>query len=593
MGLRVAVQSGNWSSGSTWNGGVLPTTGDVVASNTYTVTIDQNVNVDSITNTAQSIVTEVPLMTSNTTPSGIASANVELIGNSAYLAFNRNTTIGSAWHGSTVPTWLAYEFPQPIAIDKYQMVLRGEVYDPRSWTFEAWDGSSWIILHTVSGSAGSYTSPNIGNSTPYNKYRVNISATNGSYAIIIELYLYQYLSTSSATAGGEFVLDGGVNLTCTNSGNGITSAIAPTITYSSSISSSITSNIIGSTTTNISTIVHSGSGSLNIVGNVYGSTANANTTITMTGFGNLNIVGNVFGPATSVVNCNVILINNSSNVVNIVGNIIGSGTQKQMIRLLNGTLNIVGNVTVINTTANFVQPIVTTNGNLTITGNLSCDNIVGGSDLTSYCLSNGASCTTNIIGNIIGDINQNSTRQTYCLISSGYVKQIGYISAGRLYPSFVSTAAGAINILTGPFISSTYGVLPIYVSRMHYFRTSGSYFEFRDNSTDGALSPGAIASASRLVSPDTVIDAPSPSNVRFGTTYASGSMTGTMQVPAAQNVQYGVLVDNTVGTAALKPSDVWDMALTNISASNSIGVRIKNAATVETVGSQLQSLLNG
>jgi hypothetical protein len=52
MALRYAVASGDWSATATWNGGTLPTASDDVYSNTFTVTIDQNVTVLSLRNTA-------------------------------------------------------------------------------------------------------------------------------------------------------------------------------------------------------------------------------------------------------------------------------------------------------------------------------------------------------------------------------------------------------------------------------------------------------------------------------------------------------------------------------------------------------------
>jgi hypothetical protein len=55
MPVRYAVASGNWSNTATWNSGVslgLPTASDDVFTNTYTVTIDQNINISSISNRA-------------------------------------------------------------------------------------------------------------------------------------------------------------------------------------------------------------------------------------------------------------------------------------------------------------------------------------------------------------------------------------------------------------------------------------------------------------------------------------------------------------------------------------------------------------
>jgi hypothetical protein len=44
------------------------------------------------------------------------------------------------------------------------------------------------------------------------------------------------------------------------------------------------------------------------------------------------------------------------------------------------------------------------------------------------------------------------------------------------------------------------------------------------------------------------------------------------------------------GTAALSPQDVWDYLLSNINTPNSIGERLKNAATVDSTGSQIANL---
>ena len=54
MADRWAVQNGNWSSTSTWNGGTLPTAADDVYADGFTVTINQNVTVLSVRTTQRS-----------------------------------------------------------------------------------------------------------------------------------------------------------------------------------------------------------------------------------------------------------------------------------------------------------------------------------------------------------------------------------------------------------------------------------------------------------------------------------------------------------------------------------------------------------
>jgi hypothetical protein len=52
MAIRYAVATGNWSNTATWNGGTLPTSADDVYANGFTVTINQNIAVVSLQNTA-------------------------------------------------------------------------------------------------------------------------------------------------------------------------------------------------------------------------------------------------------------------------------------------------------------------------------------------------------------------------------------------------------------------------------------------------------------------------------------------------------------------------------------------------------------
>lgn len=50
MAIRYAVATGNWSSTATWNGGTLPTSADDVFTNGFVVTINQDINVISLSN---------------------------------------------------------------------------------------------------------------------------------------------------------------------------------------------------------------------------------------------------------------------------------------------------------------------------------------------------------------------------------------------------------------------------------------------------------------------------------------------------------------------------------------------------------------
>lgn len=131
----------------------------------------------------------IPAMTSNTSPSGVASASsITNTTYDAWKAFDRvNTIENSSWYsGSGQQQWLAYEFPTSKKILKYAIFpyfasVRG--YDPKVWNFEAFNGTSWIILHSVSNhyftqSVPSYFEINDYDGT-FTQYRLNILDTNG------------------------------------------------------------------------------------------------------------------------------------------------------------------------------------------------------------------------------------------------------------------------------------------------------------------------------------------------------------------------------------------------------------------------------
>ena len=586
MALRVAVANGNWSSTSTWYGGVKPTVGDVVASNNFTVTIDEDINVDSITNAARAIVSAVPFMTGYTTPSGIvtASSDNSAQGREVWKAFD-SSSVTAGQLAVTGPGWIAYEFATPVIINSYSWAANTNE-QATNWNFEGWDGSDWIVLHTVTGGPINYTSPLIGNTTAYIKYRINVTAAIGR-ALWFNINLIELNGEIPAVAGGGFILNDGLTLTCT--GSGVVTGTTTCLTYSGSGVCTINANIFpanASTNEGVSGLIYSGSGTLNLNGNInnIGLSIGRGPTVLFSGTGTLNVNGNI-----NALQVRQALRITNTSVCNIVGNL-NPGNAAVAVQVTgNAVVNITGNI--------FPQEggsggaslllISAAAAVVTVTGNVY-------PDTTFFQNAHGISVTGSSQLYIIGTINggSGSVYNTVISTSNCFISVIGSIKSQRGVPAFYSTGAGAINILTGPFISGDSGAQPLFVTRMHYQRTMGSYYEFRDNSTLGALPPSAPAPATRLVSPDTVADSPVPRDVRLGTIYAEGSQTGTMIVPSRDNVAKGVLVDNTVGTAILDADSIWAVPLTSINTLNSIGRRVKNAATVETTGAQIQQTLN-
>jgi|GEM_PF-3326237 len=138
---------------------------------------------DYVSNT----ITEIPIMTSNTTPSGVAFASEAFSGNPAYYAFNSGTP-GWESNGGSAPWVLGYQFTSGKVILNYS-VLAFSAFSfptrcPASWTFEGSNnGTSYTVLDTVNNFTFSsqsiwYEFPFL-NSTSYTYYRMNISANAG------------------------------------------------------------------------------------------------------------------------------------------------------------------------------------------------------------------------------------------------------------------------------------------------------------------------------------------------------------------------------------------------------------------------------
>jgi hypothetical protein len=135
----------------------------------------------------------IPTMTSDTSPSGKASASSNMVSSNgyvqpAYLAFDHSVSKPSCWGSAVGSTtgWLEYEFTDAKCITKYTLQPRNwpeYVWEsPKDWTFEAWDNekNEWVALDTQKGitdwSVSTKKEFPISNTTPYNKYRINVGA---------------------------------------------------------------------------------------------------------------------------------------------------------------------------------------------------------------------------------------------------------------------------------------------------------------------------------------------------------------------------------------------------------------------------------
>jgi hypothetical protein len=329
-------------------------------------------------------------------------------------------------------------------------------------------------------------------------------------------------------AGGGYVLNDDVTINCT--GLGIRNAGTTCVTFSSNGTSYINSNI---TNNGQSPCVNvTSTGELYIVGEITSTGGNGVATINATAASKIYITGDVFTYAVSGAAC---IMSQNGSTFYITGNVstAASGNANHTIRALN-------------------------NSNIYITGNLFYQTNNGNQGLV---ITNSALHYINIVGSI--NAGAFGATQTPC-VSSG----------------------GGICLFSGPFISSINGVMPFRADKVFLIPIANSFLEFRDSSTNGGFIPAAPPI--RLIGDDNF---PIISDVREGISYASNTFTGTLKVPPPDTVAKGVPTDNTVGTAMLKPEDVWNYATANLTDPDSIGARLKNVSTVDTTGEQLEALL--
>jgi hypothetical protein len=261
-----------------------------------------------------------------------------------------------------------------------------------------------------------------------------------------------------------------------------------------------------------------------------GTTVNINSNLRSASFGNFNNSLRIYEPCT----------------VNIVGNIthLGSTTSNNAAVVYitnNAVVNITGNVVSnANTTTGRMSAIECLSGcTINITGNLS-STTNNGFNPAIYNLN------SNCVINITGNINANNTSVIVSLGAST-ISVLGTITASNLGNGILSSNIGSVVIVSTPCFNSTNGIMAIQAANVKLLNSIDSQWKFE---TDLG------GTSKTLYSPGSALGNPAVTDVRDGVTYASGALTGTLEVPPASSVAVGVPVDNTVGTAIISITDM-------------------------------------
>ena len=277
----------------------------------------------------------------------------------------------------------------------------------------------------------------------------------------------------------------------------------------------------------------------------------------LSGYGTINIVGNVYGSKVATGAKTGTLIYAQDN---------------------RSTLNITGNVYAYDVVY-YTDGLICVACTLNITGN-----VYGGQIANCVLIGNdGSNGIVSVTGNIYGSTTHSNAYPISDRARAMTVSCTGIIQS-NVSQAIVLTHASSIIKPYGNVVS-TNGVSPYVAYNVKVSPTLAQTFQLQDtNNTTRTFSTSNATGG-----------LPSVLDVRYGTVFGvAAEYTGLCHVPPASSVASGTPVDNTVGTALLTAaavkSAIWDELCANMITDGSIGQRLKNAATVSSVGEKLSAM---
>lgn len=291
MPIIFATQSGNWSSPSTWVGGVVPTSVDDVYSNNKTITIDVDITAITLRNTSN-VSPAITQGGSFVVTGGSGTRNITLTGTASLIVPGVNAGFVSAVSPLLNITATAS------AITNINSNLVGGVANANNGVSVVINGSSTVNITGRVGPSSQFTNAL---TSQFSGATINIVGsvfgTPGGNGIAI---------TQPATA----TITGSITGSGVSSGAGLAVAAASTI--------NVTGNVFGGNNTAAQGINTGVSGTtVNITGNLTGGTGealgdNSGTTNTF------NITGNSFASSSrpAVVGLGTTLVTINGNMIN-------------------------------------------------------------------------------------------------------------------------------------------------------------------------------------------------------------------------------------------------------------------------------------
>jgi hypothetical protein len=333
----------------------------------------------------------------------------------------------------------------------------------------------------------------------------------------------------------------------------------------------------GATLAQNGTVLYNGSGSAQIIGNVEHDVATGSTRAVLhRGSGHLTITGNVgqelpAGVASGSVRYAVYVDAGGQLTVNgnVTGGTNGTSGNGSAIHLLNGNIAVtingnVGVTAVVNSTMKGVSAVSGSGYSITVNGNVSAGYMTGASGIDA------GAANVVVNGNVIG-----SGLATLSTIIGTVSVTINGVAEAAIGPCVTMTGTGGTSTLTvngdavasqtmhavdagsgilllggGAYAHPASGQVPYVTKTLRLVNPQQARHQFH---TFEGYAGGLLAAGTPVdLVPSTSGEIVDPADVRAGTVYAAGALTGTLAVPPAGSVAVGVPVDDGVGTASLE-----------------------------------------
>lgn len=438
-------------------------------------------------------------------------------------------------------------------------------------------------------------------------------------------------SASAILASGSFYLNNGVTASTTAATGLVSAVLNSAVVYISSSNSArinttmaattgiriqmndsssltVSGSVFGGNGQNQYGVLHNSTGNLFITGNLTTGISTLQEAVYMSSSGNTYILGNIngtvgacftnIGSGEIILNGNITtsgfsgtrgIVNSGIGNITVYGNLT-AGANTTISNTNTGNIFVSGNIQA--GTISGVGILNTSTGNITVIGTITASSAVSN---PSVGISNTSTGIIQVTGSIIGAraVGISTTGDLYVTGSVyGGVAAAGisttaartYIINGPIYAGsgsngVSSTSTTATNLFTGPFYN-TGSWNAVYAYRMQIF----------DQPTKWTFDTEVAGVTKTLTTVESIVGAPSSSNVRSGITYGlNGNLTGSLKMPDPTTVKTGVSTDNTTGSAILTAEDMFSVLTQNLTTSGSIGTLLTGASTVQTVGATISS----